>query len=159
VWDNLRKAISLERQQLRRLLQDYRPLLEKCAAAPPNLTELSALALVLHSFYNGVENIFRRVATELGSGAPRGQFWHRRLLDSMKQPATARPALISEQLAERLDEYLQFRHLFRHSYGFDLGWNSMKPLALECQDTLKQLEWELDRFLETADPGDREAAG
>ena len=151
--DYLRKAVSLERQQLRRLLQDYHPLLEKCAATPPNLTELSALALVSHSFYNGVENIFRRVAKELGSGVPQGQFWHRELLDSMKQPGTARPAVITEQLAERLDEYLQFRHLFRHSYAFDLDWNSMKPSALGCEDPLKQLERELDRFLETAGPG------
>ncbi len=159
MWDNLRKAISLERQQLRRLLQDYRPLLEKCAGTPPNLTELSALALVVHSFYNGVENIFRRVAKELGSGATQGQFWHRELLDSMKQPGTARPAVVSEQLAERLDDYLQFRHLFRHSYAFDLDWNSMRPLALGCEDTLKQLERELDRFLESTDPGQREPAG
>jgi len=159
VWDSLRKAISLERQQLRRLLQDYHPLLEKCAATPPNLTELSALALVVHSFYNGIENIFKRVATELGSDEPRGQFWHRQLLDSMSQPGIVRPALISEQLAERLDDYLQFRHLFRHSYAFDLDWNSMKPLALACEDILNQLERELDRFFETEDPGGTETAG
>jgi len=133
--------------------------LEKCAAMPPTLTELSALAVVLHSLYNGVENIFRRVATETGDSAPRGQFWHRQLLDSMKQPTTARPALISEQLAENLDEYLQFRHLFRHSYAFDLDWNSMKPLVLGCEDTLIQLECELDRFLESPNPRQRNAEG
>ena len=83
MWDKLDRAVKLERQQLRRLLDEYRPLFEKCAANPPNLTELTALASVLHSFYNGVGNILKRVATELDGGAPGGQFWHRQLLDSM----------------------------------------------------------------------------
>jgi hypothetical protein len=52
VWDKLGSVIRLERQQLRRLLDEYRPLFDKCAAHPRNLTELSAFASVLHFFYN-----------------------------------------------------------------------------------------------------------
>jgi len=31
-----------------------------------------------------------------------------------------RPAIISEKLAADLNEFLQFRHLFRNIYGFEL---------------------------------------
>jgi len=153
VWDKLGRAVRLEREQLRRLLDEYRPLFGKCAANPPNLTELTALASVLHSFYNGVENILKRVATELDGGAPGGQFWHRQLLDSMRIPGKSRPAVLSDGLAARLDEYMQFRHLFRHSYSFDLDWASMKPLVLGCEDRFRELERDLDRFLRAGDPG------
>lgn len=66
MWHRLRKQIAVERELLNRLLDDHRPLLEKCVRAEPNRIELSALAAMLHSFYSGVENIFKRVVVELG---------------------------------------------------------------------------------------------
>ncbi len=44
MWDKLRKQVAVEREQLRRLHESYRPLLEKFAASPPSDIELSALA-------------------------------------------------------------------------------------------------------------------
>jgi hypothetical protein len=115
VWDSLREQVTVEPEQLHRLLEMYRPLVERCANDAPNDIELSALAAMLHSFYNGIENIFKRVAEELDGGSPSGEFWHRKLLDSMKTPRTSRPAAVSGELTERLDDYLTFRHLFRHA--------------------------------------------
>jgi hypothetical protein len=80
VWDRLRKQIALERQQLHRLLDTSRPFIEQCASRPPNSAELFALAATLHSFYNGFENIFKRIAVELDGGLREtsfgiGSFW------------------------------------------------------------------------------------
>jgi hypothetical protein len=47
-----------------------------------------------------------------------------------------------------LDSYLDFRHFFRHSYVFDVRWDGMEVLVLGCEETLKLLEDELDRFFE-----------
>jgi hypothetical protein len=41
---------------------------------------------------------------------------------------------------------MEFRHFFRHSYVFFLRWDRMKPLVLGCEETLKLVEDELDRF-------------
>jgi hypothetical protein len=41
---------------------------------------------LLHSFYTGVENIFKRVAVELDGEPVRGDSWHRELLLRMKSP-------------------------------------------------------------------------
>jgi hypothetical protein len=54
VSDRLRREVALERQQLRRLLEMYRPLLRMCTDSEPNQIELSALAAMLHSLYNGI---------------------------------------------------------------------------------------------------------
>lgn len=58
MWPRLRKHVAVEREQLRRLLADHSPLLAKCATGTPHWIEVSALAVMLHSFYSGVENIY-----------------------------------------------------------------------------------------------------
>jgi len=153
VWDRLRKQVALERQQLHRLLSTSRPFIEQCASRPPNSAELFALAATLHSFYNGFENIFKRIAVELDGDLPDNEFWHRELLDSMGTPSNHRPAILSEQLIERLDDYLAFRHFFRYAYLFNLEWDRMKPLVLGCQETLNLVEAELEQFFRAAPEG------
>ena len=155
MWDDLREKAAVEREQLRRLLDHCRPLLERCVSNPPSDFELYTLAAMLHSFYNGVENIFKRIAEKFEGEPPRGQAWHRDLLDSMGKRGSARRAVISVALVERLDAYLDFRHFFRHSYIFDLRWDRMKSLVLECEQTLKLLEDELDRFFAAGGEGGR----
>lgn len=102
---------------------------------------------MLNSFYNGIENIFKRVAVELGDPLPRGESWHQELLDSMAESTSHRRAVISAGLRTRLKEYMEFRHFFRHAYIFTLRWDRMKGLVLGCEETMQQLEAELDAFL------------
>ena len=49
MWDKVRKQVVVEREQLNHLIETHRPLLVKCANAPPDAIELSALAAMLHS--------------------------------------------------------------------------------------------------------------
>ncbi len=111
------------------------------------MDELAALAAILHAFYNGVENIFKRVAVTLDGGAPSGPSWHADLIEAMSKPNPNRPALLSESLSETLQEYLDFRHVFRQAYSFELRWEKMKHLVLGLHDVLRRLEHELDVFL------------
>ncbi len=147
MWDRLRKQVAVETEQLHYLIEVHRPLLTKCTGTTPNDIELSALATMLHSFYTGIENIFKRVAVELDGTMPRGESWHRELLDAVTRPSAARPAVLSAPLRDRLREYLEFRHVFRQAYSFQLRWDKMAPLVLGCEETLRQLEAELDVFL------------
>ena len=71
-WDRFRKQQAAEREQLQRLLFGIHGLLAKCRDTAPTEIELSALAATLHSFYTGVENIFKRVAVELDGEPVRG---------------------------------------------------------------------------------------
>ncbi|HEY3857481.1 MAG TPA: hypothetical protein VGO67_24120 [Verrucomicrobiae bacterium] len=135
-WDKFGKQQATEREQLSRLLSGIQGLLAKSRDTTPNEIELSALAATLHSFYTGVENIFKRVAVELDGEPVRGEAGHRQLLLRMKSPAANRPALISEELHNRLNEYLRFRHVFRNAYSFDLDWQKMAPLVLGLEQYL-----------------------
>ena len=71
-WVKFRKQQAAEREQLQRLLSGIRGLLTQCRDTAPTEIELSALAATLHSFYTGVENIFKRVAVESEGEPVRG---------------------------------------------------------------------------------------
>ena len=146
-WDKFRKQQAAEREQLARLLATMQPLLSKGRDSTPTDIELSALAATLHSFYTGVENLFKRVAVELDGQPPQGEAWHRDLLLRMKTTGTNRPALLSTELHDTLLDYLRFRHVFRNAYSFDLDWQKLSPLVLNLEETFRQLEAALDKFV------------
>lgn len=133
---------------LRQLIEDHRPPIVKCAGSPPTPIGLSALGAMLHGFYNGVENIFRRVAVELDGGAPEGDRWHRILLERAAAPRPNRPAVISVSLADRLSEYFGFRHFFRSAYPSTLRWDRMAGLVAGIEEVFRQMEDELGAFLQ-----------
>jgi hypothetical protein len=65
----------------------------------------------------------------------------------MKAAATNRPALLSTALHDTLLDYLRFRHVFRNAYSFDLDWQKLSPLVLNLEETFRQLEAALDKFV------------
>ena len=146
MWPELREQLAVEEAQLWQLFEVHGALLEKCRKLPPGPIELSALGAFLHSLYTGIENSFRRVTLELGGEIPKGDAWHRRLLREMTQPAAARPPFISLGLAEKLGQYLQFRHVFRQAYSFQLVWQKMAPLVLGAEEVFSELRAEIALF-------------
>lgn len=152
--DKLRKQVATELEQMRHLLGTHEALLNHSSDWEPSPVELSALAAMLHSFYNGVENILKRIAVEIDGAVPSGEFWHRDLLDTAMRPGTSRRAAISAELGERLGEYLVFRHFFRHAYMFDLQWDRMRGLVIDCEPTFQRLQAELQSFLQQGPCGE-----
>lgn len=133
---------------LGRVAQEMDDLLAACAQQPTR-TDLRAIASILHEFYNGVERIFQRIAIGLGEGLPEGSNWH---ADLLIQVAAARegmrPAVIDEPLRARLKDYLDFRHFFRHAYGYTLEWNQLRWKAEMLSDTLTMLRDQLHVFFD-----------
>lgn len=140
--------IRFETGQIKTLLRSYATLLEACSVKTPDLVEMTAAASVLHSFYNGVENIFRCIAREIDMHSPSGEHWHRDLLVRMAADTLDRDAVISTELRDRLAEYLGFRHYYRHAYSFSLEWSELSKLVDPLLGVWDQLRSELERFLD-----------
>jgi hypothetical protein len=147
VWDRLAQQVETELEQLCMLFRTHSGLLSRSRAATPSTDEVPAIAAILHSFYTGVEGIFKRIATEVDGKAPRGEFWHADLLEAMSRHLPQRPAVISRELNESLQEYMDFRHVFRHAYTFELRWPKMAPLVKNLDSTFPRLVQELTAFL------------
>jgi hypothetical protein len=144
----LKDQLAVEQAQLQQLFELHYPLLEKSRHQEPNPIELSALGAFLHAFYTGVENLFRRVTLELGDSLPQNEAWHQRLLRHMMAPAEQRPAFVSSELGEQLKVYLQFRHVFRQAYSFQLHWEKMAPLVHASEEVFRRLREEVALFVD-----------
>jgi hypothetical protein len=119
----------------------------------PEVVRTRTAGGILHDFYSGVERIFRMIATRVDEDLPGGPDWHVQLLQRMATDVkTVRPAVLPEETVRQLDRYLRFRHLFRHSYGFDLEWARCSELLGELPLTYQRLAEQLaifDEFLRT----------
>ncbi len=104
---------------------------------------------ILHDFYNCCERIFKNIAIEINGGFEENEKWHKALLFKMTIPIKdIRPAVISEELAAELDEYLSFRHVFRNIYGFELKGNRVDHLVEKFDSVESRFIKEIKKFLE-----------
>ncbi len=111
---------------------------------------MTALAGVLHSFYNGVENIFLSIMKNLDQEDLSGAGWHKELLEKMTVETRNRKPVITIEIASQLDDYLGFRHFFRHSYCDLLEWDKLGRLVSLVVDVWNQLKAEVNIFLASA---------
>ncbi|HIC88970.1 MAG TPA: hypothetical protein EYP04_06170, partial [Anaerolineae bacterium] len=90
---------------------------------------LDGVALNLHGFYTGLERVFELIASEIDLGKPAGSSWHQELLRQMSaEVPRVRPAVISPQTRDRLDEYRGFRHVVRNVYTYNLDTERIQRL-------------------------------
>jgi hypothetical protein len=143
----VKKKIEFEITQLNQLLSDAEPLLSLCKIKVPDFVELSAAALCLHSFYNGVENILLLIIKQLDLEIPVGDKWHKKLFDRAFEQTGARTAVFGKDLKEKLGEYLNFRHFVRHAYSFKLKWTEMEDLVINIEKIWAVLKEELNLFM------------
>jgi len=114
-----------------------------------NSIRIRACASILHDFYSGIEKMFINIAKEIDRTVPRGEGWHRELLEQMTLDIPSkRPAVISLELAALLHQYMGFRHRFRNLYGYELEWGKMEELFSNMDSTLNQLKNSTENFLE-----------
>jgi len=112
-------------------------------------SDLMACAGYLHHYYTGIESLFERISRAVDGGPTSGGDYHRELLRSMTiEIPDIRPSIITRDLAEELDEYRRFRHMFRHSYGSELRWRKMEPLAMEVDSITEAVDESITRFVQ-----------
>lgn len=136
----LREKIDAEFENLERVVQEL-PSVE--ALDKLSSLELNGVAVLVHNFYNGVENILKQIALSESSKLPDGPSWHSDLLGSSRAAG-----VISDRTAERLKEYLGFRHFFSHGYAFDLEKERLLPLAAELAETLRQFRKDVEKTVQ-----------
>lgn len=96
-----------------------------------SVAELAAIATFIHNFYNGVENVLKRISSYRQTELKNTPTWHK---DMLKTAADI--GHISDDLYNTLSNYLSFRHFFVHSYSFTLQWEELKPLVNDIEKTL-----------------------
>ncbi|HEY4691474.1 MAG TPA: hypothetical protein VIK33_19350 [Anaerolineae bacterium] len=155
-------------ERLRTELQNIEHVVERAGHALSRAVQqpqdrdyfLAAAALDLHSFYAGLERLFELIADEIDASKPAGSSWHRDLLTQMAIAIPdVRPAILSEETRLALVDYLEFRHVVRNVYTFNLRPDRVTELARGLRPTFDQAHHDLMAFaqfldtLSTADQG------
>lgn len=136
----------------------YADILNRQNKAAPGLVEITAIGSVLHSFYTGLENIFLNIAKKIDKQIPSGETWHHDLLNQMTKAELFRDSVLTEALAEQIDKYLGFRHLYRHAYSFIMRWEEMEKLVTPLPEVWILVKDQLLLFIEKLQEND-DAAG
>lgn len=119
-----KEKINLEISKIDTLVNKSSLLLTKCKNTEPDFFDLNAAGSILHSFYNGLESIFKLVHKATDNTPLTSTMWHSELFHSMFKESEKRKAVLLQDLEEPLKEYLGFRH----SYGYELDWERLNPL-------------------------------
>lgn len=123
---DLRDEVAYDLAQMQTVVDELESLRRDVGALEATLREVMAAGAFLSSFYNGVENILKRISKHHAVPLPTGDQWHVALLDQFREPPPAGlPVLLSEPLAKDLDVYRRFRHVARTSYGIELDWTKV----------------------------------
>lgn len=133
--------------ELDRVVQRGLHAWEKHRLNPSEDAFLDAAALNLHSFYSGLEAIFSLVARQVDRALPTGESWHRDLLEQMaREWPDMRPAVIGQDTAQHLDNFMRFRHLVRNVYATNLAPDRFSGLIDSLSGVWSQARAELLAF-------------
>jgi hypothetical protein len=149
VFSNTNLLIQDELKNIDDLFAEYELLFDLAKQQEPDSVETLALAAVVHSFYNGLENIFQLIAKRVDSYAPKPPAWHTDLLLKMGEATNKRKAVLQETTLSDLQEYLGFRHFFRHSYTYKVEWVKLQPLIDNIHETWDKVKIEIEAFIKT----------
>ncbi|MCY3549996.1 MAG: hypothetical protein OXH39_06000 [Candidatus Poribacteria bacterium] len=116
-------------------------------AARPYIQE--SIAKKLADVYNGIENIFKRIARQVDRHLPTGDSWHKDLLTQMTEQRPERPPVISEDIFRRLDDLLKFRHAFNNIYAEELVYEKTEPRAKSIDQLFTSVSEDLSIFTDS----------
>jgi len=123
----LREEINTELELLESDLSELLSLQQDLLNKQPTKRELAAAAIFMAQFYNGIENIFKRICYFHGVPLPSGDNWHVELFKRFCTPVYATlPPLLDAKLAEELKPFRNFRHVVFHGYVLQLEWSRMQ---------------------------------
>lgn len=151
--DTLREEINIEVESIEDILRELMSLEKDVADHEPSTREKTAAAAFLAQFYNGIENILKRISKFHSISLPTGDTSHIDLFKRFCAPSyTPLPELFDESLASALAPFRRFRHVVYHSYGFQLEWERMKEGITNISDIWARFKANLFDYLKTIPP-------
>jgi uncharacterized protein YutE (UPF0331/DUF86 family) len=147
--NSIRNDIEFTLSELNRELLSTEPLFDLASINQLDRIHTMAGAALLHTTYTAIESIFALIQKRLDGRLPETGQWHRNLLDAMTEPTTNRKEVISTSCRDALEDYLAFRHRFRHGYGWQLDPQKVALKLTQLKPILELTSQEIRNFLAT----------
>lgn len=133
-YRELKEEILDEQKSIEETLIRLREVRNRFAPDKKDYFIEPTMGTYLMNFYNGVENIIKRICKEYFLTMPKGESWHRELLVLSYNPPVGKIPIFSSDIVARLQPYKNFRHRFVSGYGFRLDGEKMMGLVNNIDD-------------------------
>ncbi len=146
--EKLIQRISDERYKIKKTVQGIKNALQDIDIIAENHRKYveKTIASDLVEIYNGIENIFERLAREVDKHVPSGSKWHTDLLTQMAEHRGKRPPIISKRTERQLNRLLKFRHRMNNIYRYELIYGKAEKHAKQVSKLFDNVSKELDAF-------------
>jgi hypothetical protein len=115
------------------------------------------MASAIEKCYSGMERTLKIMAENLDDYVPKGDTWHKSLIDQMASTVWQREPVITKDTAHGLHALRSFRHRERNSYTFDLDKVRVMELGEQVFDVMHSLKNDLTSRLGCAFPEDQQS--
>jgi hypothetical protein len=148
--EDLKEEISIELELMDETVNELLSLKEDLSGRKPTVREKTAAAGFLAQWYNGVENIIKRIYRYCNVPIPAGDNWHIEIIKGVSElPYKGLPLLIDKELYTDLASFRKFRHIVHHGYGFQLEWDRMLPGIEQIQVVFMKFKKRIEEFMTT----------
>lgn len=114
----------------------------------PSEAQLINIGYYLHNLYNAFENIFLNIVNVFENQIKEKSRWHYSLQKRMAlNIEDIRPKVISKETSNYLDELRRFRHIFRHSYDYEIDWERLKIVLKKAEKLQRIYQKEIRNFI------------
>ena len=138
-------AIEETLERLHNVRRKFNPQVKDYSTEP-------AMGTYLMNFYNGIENILKRISKVYYVTMPKGGSWHKELLTLSFNPPEGKAPIFNQNIVERLHPYRNFRHRFVSGYGFQLKGEKMLDLIDNIEPLWSNIQKAISDFLENLCP-------
>ena len=145
--NNVKEKIKHEICRIDKLIRDAKPLLDLCKIKEPDFVEITATAQILHSFYNGVESVAVLFLKSIDERIPNDSKWHKTLFEIIFGSNSKNITILRNDIKDKIEKYMYFRHFIRHSYSSELDWNEMKPLVNNLSEIWETIKIDFESFI------------
>lgn len=145
-YEQLKEDVLDEMEAIEQVLKDLSSLKNNLSSNKIDNTQKAAMGTFLMNFYVGVENIIKRISKEYYQYIPKGDSWHKELLDLSHNPPQGKNPVFDKNIVDRLNPYRGFRHLFVSGYGFKLRIDLMTSLINNIEPIWIDIKSEVKKF-------------
>ncbi len=139
---------SAIRTQVSEIEEIYQKIAQRSKNFKKSFGKVESLSYQLHNLYFAFEDLFKLVADYFENNIETRDRWHVDLLKKMKiEIEGIRPALLSTETFENLNELRAFRHLFRHAYTYELDSDRVEMVFKKALKLHQLYQKDVERFL------------
>ena len=111
--------------------------------------QLDSMAYQIHNLYCSIEDLLKLIANTFENRIGTTGEWHRIVLLRLSQPVDGiRPAFLSDESFDLLNQLRSFRYMFRHAYGTDIQPRQLEPNIDIALQAFKLISQDIRHFLE-----------